>query len=59
MRGCLRPGALGSGGTAFRCPLPRALVSPGDHVLQVEVTFADSSRRRSAVRWTVVANTEP
>lgn len=56
---CLRPGTLASGGYTFRCPLARALVSPGDHVLQVDVSFADNSRRRNAVRWTVVANTEP
>jgi hypothetical protein len=31
----------------------------GDHVLQVEVSFADASRRRTAVKWTVIANTEP
>jgi hypothetical protein len=56
---CLRPGTLASGGNTFRCPLPRGLLSPGDHVLQVEVAFGDGSRRRNAVRWTVVANSEP
>lgn len=57
--GCLRPGTLASGGATFRCPLPRGLLSPGDHVMQVDLSFADQSRRRTAVRWTIVRNTEP
>jgi hypothetical protein len=57
--GCLRPGTLAGGGVTFRCPLPGALLSAGEHVLQVELGFADASRRRTAVRWTVIGNTEP
>ena len=57
--GCLRPGTLVSGGVTFRCALPGSLLSAGDHVLQVELGFADGSRRRNAIRWAVVANTEP
>ena len=30
-----------------------------DHVLQVEADFADGSRRRNAIKWVVVSNTEP
>lgn len=57
--GCLRPGTLGGGGVTFRCPLPGSMLGAGDHALQVELRFADQSRRRNAVRWTVVPNTEP
>lgn len=57
--GCLRPGTLASGGATFRCPLPRGLLSPGDHTFQVDLSFADQTRRRNGVRWTVVRNTEP
>lgn len=57
--GCLVPGTLGSGGYTFRCPLPRGLATPGDHTFQVDLNFADATRRRTAVRWTVVRNTEP
>jgi hypothetical protein len=57
--GCLRPGTLTAGGVTFRCPLPGSLLGAGDHVLQVEVGFADGSRRRNGVRWVVVPNTEP
>lgn len=57
--GCLRPGTLASGGATFRCPLPRGLLSAGDHTFQVDLSFADQTRRRNAVRWTVVRNTEP
>jgi hypothetical protein len=57
--GCLRPGTLTSGGYTFRCPLPGSLLGAGDHVLQVEAGFADGSRRRTAIRWVVVGNTEP
>jgi hypothetical protein len=56
---CFRPGALARGQT-LRCPLPRAaLQQTGEHVLQVEVNLADGSRRRNAVRWTVLGNNEP
>ena len=34
------------------------LVPAGEHTLQVELQFG-AERRRNAVRWTVVANTEP
>ncbi|MGE0362481.1 MAG: hypothetical protein AB7H93_15270 [Vicinamibacterales bacterium] len=58
--GCIRGGTLtGGAGYSFRCPLPGNLLGAGEHVLQVEAAFADGSRRRTAVRWTVVSNTEP
>ena len=57
--GCLRGGTLTSGGYTFRCSIPGSLLGAGDHALQVEAVFADGSRRRNAVRWTVLANTEP
>lgn len=57
--GCLRGGTLASGGATFRCPLPRGLLSPGDHAFHVDLSFADQTRRRNGVRWRVVANTEP
>jgi len=58
--GCIRGGTLSGGaGYSFRCPLPGNLLGAGEHVLQVEAAFADGSRRRTAVRWTVVPNTEP
>ena len=57
--GCLRPGTLGGGGVTFRCALPGSLLAAGDHILQVELGFADGSRRRNAIRWAVRANTEP
>ena len=57
--GCLQGGTLTSGGYTFRCPLPGNLLSAGDHVLQVEAGFADGSRRRNAIKWVVVSNTEP
>jgi hypothetical protein len=56
---CLRGGTLTGGGATFRCPLPGNLLGAGDHVLQVEAGFADGSRRRNAIRWVVVANSEP
>ena len=56
---CFRPGAL-AGGQTLRCTLPAvATQQAGEHVLQVQVDLADGSRRRNAVRWTVLANTEP
>ena len=48
-----------AGGQTFRCTLPRGLLAPGDHVLQVELDLANQTRLRNAVRWTVLANTEP
>jgi hypothetical protein len=51
---CFRPGALARGGTTFNCQVPRGLLTEGEHVLQVVVTFADQTSRRNAVRWTVV-----
>jgi hypothetical protein len=51
---CFRPGALRRGGTTFNCQIPRGMLSEGEHVLQVVVTFADQTSRRNAVRWTVV-----
>jgi hypothetical protein len=56
---CLRGGTLTGGGATFRCPIPGSLLGAGDHVLQVEAGFADGSRRRNAIRWVVVGNTEP
>jgi hypothetical protein len=55
---CLVPGSQ-TGGATFRCPVPRGLLTPGDHVLQVELTLSNQGRLRQAVRWTIVANTEP
>jgi len=55
---CLVPGSTSAGQT-FRCPIPRGLLAAGDHVLMVELDLSDQSRLRNAVRWTVVANTEP
>jgi hypothetical protein len=57
--GCFRNGTLGAGGLTLRCPLSDGLLAPGDHVLQVDVTVADQTHRRTAVRWSVVANYEP
>ena len=59
--GCIQAGTQtsGGGGFTFRCPLPGNLLAAGEHVLQVEAGFADGSRRRNAIRWTVIANTEP
>jgi hypothetical protein len=55
---CMVPGSQ-AGGYTFRCPVPRGLLAPGDHVLQVELNLSDQTRLRQAVRWTVVGNTEP
>ncbi len=57
--GCIQGGTLTAGGATFRCPLPGNLLGAGDHVLQVEAGFADGSRRRNAIKWVVVSNTEP
>lgn len=54
----LRPGTITGGGQTFRCTLGAGLVPVGDHTLQVELQFG-AERRRNAVRWSVVANTEP
>lgn len=51
---CFRPGVLRRGGTTFNCQVPRGLLTEGEHVLSVVVTFEDQTSRRSAVRWTVV-----
>ncbi|MCC6991457.1 MAG: hypothetical protein IT181_20815 [Acidobacteria bacterium] len=56
--GCLRPGTISGGGQTFRCTLAAGLVPAGEHTLQVELQFG-AERRRNAVRWSVVANTEP
>jgi len=55
---CLVPGSA-AGGQTFRCPVPRGLLGPGDHVFSVELNLANQTRLRNAVRWTVVSNTEP
>lgn len=55
---CLVPGTQTAGQT-FRCPVPRGLLTPGDHVLNVELNLSNQTRLRNAVRWTVVANAEP
>jgi hypothetical protein len=57
--GCMRPGTISGGGQTYRCEIPAQLLSAGEHVLQAEINFADQSRRRNAVRWNLVANTEP
>ena len=59
VRGRERPIRAQAGGQTFRCTLPRGLLAPGDHVLQVELDLANQTRLRNAVRWTVLANTEP
>jgi len=41
-------------GTAFRCQIPRNLLSEGEHALQIVVIFADQTSRRNAVHWSVV-----
>jgi hypothetical protein len=50
---CFRPGA-GGGGQTFSCAIPGNTLSGGDHTLQVEITLSDQTRRRNAVRWTIV-----
>jgi hypothetical protein len=50
---CFRPGA-GGGGQTFSCSIPANTLSGGDHTLQVELALSDQTRRRSAVRWTVI-----
>ena len=55
---CLTPGST-SGGQTFRCPVPRGLLTAGDHVLAVELDLSNQTRLRNAVRWTVIGNTEP
>lgn len=57
--GCLTPGTIVGGGQSLRCALPGGLLSPGDHALQVELDLSNGTRLRNAVKWTVVANTEP
>jgi hypothetical protein len=56
--GCARPGSL-PGGQTFRCPVPPGVLTPGEHVFQVELDLSNQTRVRRAVRWTVLANTEP
>lgn len=56
---CLQPGTITGGGVTVQCPIPRHLLAPGDHVLQVTLVLANQSSRRTAVRWTVLANTTP
>jgi hypothetical protein len=51
---CFRPGVLKRGGTTFNCQVPRGLLTEGEHVVRVVVTFADQTSRRTAVRWTVL-----
>ena len=55
---CFRPGVLRRGGTTFNCQVPRGLLTEGEHVVRVVVTFADQTSRRSAVRWSVVGASE-
>ena len=50
---CFKPGA-GGGGQTFSCSIPGSTLAAGDHTLQVEITLSDQSRRRNAVRWTVI-----
>lgn len=56
---CMIPGTIVGGGQTLRCPIAGGLLTPGDHVLQVELNLSNQTRLRNAVRWTVVANTEP
>lgn len=56
---CLRPGTLTAGGVTVQCAIPRGLLTPGDHVMQVTITLANQTSRRTAVRWTVIGNQEP
>jgi hypothetical protein len=51
---CFSPGALRRGGTTLSCPIPRGLLTEGDHVLQVVVTDAERTLRRNAVRYSVI-----
>lgn len=57
--GCMRPGSIVGGGSTLRCALPAGVIPSGDHVFQVEVDLSNGTRLRTAVRWTVIANTEP
>jgi hypothetical protein len=52
--GCFTPGAVRRGRTTFTCQVPQHLLTEGDHVLQVVITDADQTRRRNAVRWSVI-----
>lgn len=36
----------------------RSLLTEGEHVVQVVVTFADQTSRRNAARWSVIASAE-
>jgi len=56
---CIRPGTIATGGQTFRCPIAGGLLSPGDHVLQVELQFSNLTRMRNAVRWSLVNSREP
>ena len=53
---CFAPGRLQRGGPVFNCRVPRTLLTEGEHVVQVVVTLADQTTRRSAVRWTVLGD---
>jgi hypothetical protein len=57
--GCITSGTLVGGGITLRCDLPPGIFPAGDHVLQVELDLSNATRLRNAVRWTVIANTEP
>jgi len=50
---CFQTGS-GGGGQTFRCPVPGGALAGGDHTLQVELNLSDQTRRRNAVRWTVI-----
>ena len=51
---CFNPGSLRRGGSTLSCPIPRGLLTEGDHVLQVVITDAQRAVRRNAVRYSVV-----
>jgi hypothetical protein len=55
---CFTPAALNRGRTTFSCQVPRNLLTEGEHVVQVVVTFADQTSRRNAVRWSVIGVSE-
>jgi hypothetical protein len=50
---CFRQGT-GGGGQTYSCSIPGSTLSAGDHTLQAEITLSDQTRRRNAVRWTVI-----
>ncbi len=56
---CVNFGTLSGGGLTLRCSLPGGVFPAGDQVLSVELNLSNNTRLRNAVRWTILANTEP